>query len=85
MRRAMFPTVPRAPVSDPSLAAAVRHLRSEKGWTQETVAFRAGITTGSVARIELEQAVPSWDTVRRLAAALDVTLVEFATEVEKQA
>jgi len=34
--------------------------------TQEQLAAPAGITTGSVARLELEQSSPGCDTVRRL-------------------
>jgi transcriptional regulator with XRE-family HTH domain len=52
--------------------------------TQERLAAAAGITTGSVARIELGQSVPGWDTVRRLAQGLDVTLVELAAAVEQE-
>jgi transcriptional regulator with XRE-family HTH domain len=50
--------------------------------TLEAVAFRAGVTTGSVARLELGQSVPSWDTVRQIARALEVRLVELAAAVE---
>ncbi|HTW42511.1 MAG TPA: helix-turn-helix transcriptional regulator [Solirubrobacteraceae bacterium] len=67
---------------DLALAAVLRRLRVERGSTQEALAYRAGITTGSLARIELGQATPAWTTVRRIAAALEVTLVELAAEVE---
>lgn len=50
--------------------------------TREALAFRSGITTGSVARVELGQSVPGWDTVRLLATALDVSLMDLAREVE---
>jgi transcriptional regulator with XRE-family HTH domain len=46
------------------------------------LAFRSGVTTGSLARIELGQSVPGWDTVRLLAAGLGVTLVELSAAVE---
>lgn len=67
---------------DPALAAVLRRLRLERGSTQEALAYRSGITTGSLARIELGQASPAWTTVRRIAAALDVSLVELAAAVE---
>jgi transcriptional regulator with XRE-family HTH domain len=50
--------------------------------TREALAFRSGITTGSLARIELGQSVPGWDTVRLVAEGLDISLVELSTEVE---
>lgn len=67
---------------DPALAAVLWRLRVERGTTQEALAFRSGITTGSLARIELGQASPAWTTVRQIVAALDVSLVELAAAVE---
>lgn len=74
--------MPRKPAPDPALAAVLRQLRIERGATQEALAHRSGITTGSLVRIELGQASPAWTTVRRIAAALDVTLVDLAAAVE---
>jgi transcriptional regulator with XRE-family HTH domain len=74
--------MPRQFAPDPALAAVLRRLRVERGATQEALAFRSGITTGSLARIELGQASPAWTTVRQIATALDVSLVEIAAAVE---
>jgi transcriptional regulator with XRE-family HTH domain len=60
----------------------LRRLRVERGATQEALAYRSGITTGTLARIELGQASPAWATVRRIVEALDVSLVELASAVE---
>lgn len=76
--------MPRTPVPDPALAAVIRRLREQRGLTQEQLAFGSGITTGSVVRIELGQSVPGWDTVRRLAKALDVSLVQLSEAVEAE-
>ncbi len=76
------PFVPRNLAPDPALAAVLRRLRLERGSTQEALAYRSGITTGSLARIELGQATPTWTTVRQIAEALEVSLVELATQVE---
>jgi transcriptional regulator with XRE-family HTH domain len=76
------PVVPRQLAPDPTLAAVLRRLRLERGATQEALAYRSGITTGSLARIELGQATPTWTTVRQIAQALEVSLVELAAEVE---
>jgi transcriptional regulator with XRE-family HTH domain len=74
--------VPRPLAPDPTLAAVLRRFRIEQGSTQESLAYRSGITTGSLARIELGQASPAWVTVRMIADALDITLIELATAVE---
>lgn len=68
---------------DPDLAAALRRLRIESGATQEALAHSSGLTTGTLARIELGQASPAWATVRRIADALGVSLVELAAAVEQ--
>lgn len=73
----------RSSTPDPALAATVRRLREDRGITREALAFRSGITTGSLARIELGQSVPGWDTVRLLAKALDITLAELGAAVEE--
>jgi transcriptional regulator with XRE-family HTH domain len=74
--------VPRHLAPDPALAAVLRRLRLERGATQEALAYRSGITTGSLARIELGQASPAWTTVRQIAMALDVSMSELAEAVE---
>ncbi len=80
----MFPAMARSPVPDPALAAAIRRLREQRGMTQEALAFASGVTTGSIARVELCQSVPGWDTVRQIADALGVTLAELAAAVEAE-
>lgn len=71
---------PAAP--DLALAATLRRLREERGVAREALAFRAGLTAGALARIELAQAAPRWNTVRRIADALGVDMVELSAAVE---
>jgi transcriptional regulator with XRE-family HTH domain len=78
----MFLNMPRSPKPDPALAAAVRRLREDSGLTREALAFHAGITTASLARIELAQATPGWDTIRRIAGALDMSISRLAAAIE---
>jgi transcriptional regulator with XRE-family HTH domain len=73
----------RSSTPDPALARTLRRLREERGITREALAFKTGITTGSLARIELGQSVPGWDTVRMLVKALDITLAELGEAVER--
>lgn len=72
----------RVSTPDPALAATLRQMRAERGITREALAFRSGITAGSLARIELAQAAPGWDTVRLLARGLDISMVELCAAVE---
>jgi transcriptional regulator with XRE-family HTH domain len=64
------------------LATLLKRLREDSGITQEELAFDAGITASALSRIERGLNSPGWMTVRRLAEALDVTLVRLAGEVE---
>jgi transcriptional regulator with XRE-family HTH domain len=61
----------------------LRDRRETAGLTQEQAAFKAGITTGTLARIELGQASPAWMTVRQIADALDVRIADVAAAVEQ--
>jgi transcriptional regulator with XRE-family HTH domain len=78
----MLSAVPRAPKPDPALASALRRLREDRGLTREALAFHAGLTTGSLPRIELGQSSPGWDTIRKVAKALEISLVDLAKAVE---
>jgi transcriptional regulator with XRE-family HTH domain len=60
----------------------LRQLREERGLSQEALAFHAGVTTGTLARLELGQSDPSWSTIRSVTKALDITLIELATAIE---
>lgn len=74
----------RTPVPDPALAAVLRRLRLERGESQESVAYRSGLSSGSYARIELAQSAPGWDTVRSIARALKVTMAELGAAVDAE-
>ena len=78
------PAMPSPLPPDHALAAALRRLREERGLAQEALAFRSGVSTGAIARIELGQSSPAWVTVRALTEALDVTLAEFGAAVEAE-
>jgi transcriptional regulator with XRE-family HTH domain len=75
--------VPRRPRPDEALAAALREMREERDESRQTLASRSGISAGSLARIELGQAGPSWVTVRQIARALNVTVRELGAVVER--
>lgn len=52
----------------------VKAERARRGWTQEELADRAGITEAYVGRVERGEASPSITTAHLLAGALDVSI-----------
>jgi len=63
----------------PALGKAIRQLREERGMTQEALAQEAGITVGHMSMIERGHSNPTWATVKAIASALSLSLVELAT------
>lgn len=61
----------------PALGKAIRQLREEKELTQEAVAHDAGITTATLGVIERGLSNPTWATVKAIAAALGVSLLDM--------
>jgi transcriptional regulator with XRE-family HTH domain len=57
-------------------------MRQEHGFTQEDVAYNAGITVAALARIEQGRASPRWTTVMRIIGALGVSPAEFIAVVQ---
>lgn len=66
----------------PALGRAIRKLREKKGLTQEAVAHDAGITTATLGVIERGQSNPTWATLKGIASALRVSMVEIARAEE---
>ena len=62
----------------PALGAAVKQLREQRGATQEGLAYEAGITTGTLSQLERGISNPSWGTLKAIAGALGVSMVELA-------
>lgn len=67
----------------PALGAAIKQLRERRDLSQEVLAEEAGLTGRTVSAIETGNANPTWATVRDIAAALEVTMVEIARLSEK--
>ena len=68
----------RQPDPQPALGEAIRQLRNKRGLSQEDLAHAAGVTTGTVSTIERGNSNPTWGTVKRIAQAFGVTIVELA-------
>jgi transcriptional regulator with XRE-family HTH domain len=67
----------------PALGKAIHRLREKRGATQEAVAHEAGITASTFGLIERGHSNPTWATLKDIAAALDVSMVEVAKAAEK--
>lgn len=62
----------------PALGKAIRELREKRGATQEAIAHDASITTATLGVIERGLSNPTWATLKRIAKALGVSMVELA-------
>lgn len=75
----------------PQIGMVVRSLRLERGWTQQELAARAGVTAQTISNIETGRSGRVYvDTVESLAAAFGVTVSAidpryFAEAVERNA
>ena len=59
------------------LAIRILQLRHHRGWTQEELAHRAGLSARYVGQLERHKASPSVDVVERLATAFGVPSTEL--------
>lgn len=69
--------------TDVALAAVLKRWREARGESQETLAYRAGLASGSLAAIELGRSSPAWPTVRAIIGALDKSLHQLADAIEQ--
>ena len=74
----------RAPAPDPMLAAVLRRLREDRGLTLEALAFKSGVSIGSLGRIELGRSSAAWSTVLAIIDALGMSLKQLAEAVEAE-
>jgi transcriptional regulator with XRE-family HTH domain len=72
-----------APDPQPTLGKALRQLRERAGLSQEALGHKAGVHPTWISALERGQSNPAWGTVRRVAAALDVTLMELVALIER--
>ncbi len=54
----------------------MKELRTEKGWSREELADRAGVTAAHIAELESENCVTTTHTMLKVAAALGRTVDE---------
>jgi transcriptional regulator with XRE-family HTH domain len=69
---------------DPALGHVLREIRErEPRRSQEDIGYHAGVTAATVGRMELAKSKPDWASVRSVADALGVSLVELARAIEE--
>ena len=66
----------------PALGRVVRQLRKERDLTQAEVARTMDVDPSVISHLELGHSNPAWGSVKRLAAALDVTIADLAAQAE---
>ena len=59
------------------LAKRIKEIRSQKGITQEELAYRSELTLSQIARIETVKINPTISTVFQIIKSLEVSLNEF--------
>lgn len=77
-RHALKRNTRQTPHPQPALGKAIRELRQEQGASLESLAPKAGLALNTLSLIELGQANPTWETVKGIAAALDVSIADLA-------
>lgn len=69
------------------LANKLKLVRSEKGFTQEELAYQSGLTLSQIARIETIKANPTVSTIFKIARTLNISvseLFDFKLNSEKE-
>lgn len=61
----------------------IRQLRGQKGLSQGDIERRVGLVRCHISRIENEHVLPSLDTLRRFAVALEVPLSELLCDEQE--
>src|SRR5918997_3825148 len=61
---------------------SVRRIRKERGWSQERTAAEAGIDRVTLVHIETGKSSPTVETLRKLAAALEVEVADFFPKMQ---
>ncbi len=67
-----------------ALGSVLRAFRAQKGYTQEQVSFRSGLTTALISDTENGKRNLSFGSIERLLIALDVTWEEFGIAVARR-
>lgn len=64
------------------ILSRIRELREAKGWGQRELAERSGVSQSAISDIENGKRDPSIKTVKKVAIALGVTILDLDEEVQ---
>lgn len=78
-----LPSVPGSPSAQSALGRAVAERRAELGLTQEQLALRADLHQRWISNVENGHRNPSYSSLRRLAAGLDLSTAELIALAER--
>ena len=67
-----------------TFSKALKKIRLAKGFSQENLAFEAGLSMRSISLLEGNKQQPTITTIENLSKALGITMVEFILEVDVQ-
>lgn len=73
----------RSAEAQPALGRAIRQIREREGLSQEDLAEKANLHATWISPIERGRNNPNFGTVRRIANALGVTMVELVALAER--
>lgn len=69
---------------DQAFAKVLRHLRKERGLSQEAFALEAGLHRTYVSQLERGLKSPSLRTIDKICRVLNIGLDSFITQVQKE-
>ncbi len=69
---------------DKSFGNVLRRLRTEKGFSQESFGYKVDLHRTYISQLERGLKSPSLNTLSRICNALEITMSEFLTIVEKE-
>ncbi len=72
------------PDLDNQLAAKLKQLRQQKGWTLETLADYSGVSRATLSRIEKAEVSPTTNVLAKLCSAYQMTLTQLMQLTENQ-
>lgn len=67
-----------------ALGKALKEIRKQSGFTQETLAFESEVDRSFISLIELGQSSPTFDTLCALCKALDINFSYLAARVDEE-
>ena len=68
-----------------AFGSVLRQKRKALGYSQEELAHRAGITMRYISLLERNQRQPTISTLYLLCKALEISMTEFVSEMEREA